>query len=87
MGGRCTDDVPVLLGDVLEHILPLLPARAVLRAQAVSRCGSGFTSDLVGKPYTIVGGMSYHRNLLELLQFRVTAPSGLYDLSSPQGRL
>ena len=42
-GGWCAADVPELPCDVLERVFPMLPARALLRALAVCRCGSGFT--------------------------------------------
>ena len=47
-GGRHAAGVRELLWDVSEYVLPLLPARALLRARAVCRCGIAFTETQLG---------------------------------------
>ena len=65
-GGRRAAGVRELLWDVSEYVLPLLPARALLRARAVCRCGLAFTWDSVGRPHVVVGRLNYQRHSLVL---------------------
>jgi len=68
-GGRRAAGVRELPWDVLEYVLPLLPARALLRARAVCRCGLGFTWDSVAKLHASVGRLNYRRNPIRVTLF------------------